>query len=125
MRLTLDEIKVAEAAVRNYPQGGVEWREGGHSCAADAIGRFSKKNSKSCLFAIDELYYYAAGWGHWAPYESVIQSLGIIYALQANPIWVADCLKQIIDAAEGTNLVPTERKINEPQHFVSGVEVTC
>lgn len=129
MRLTLDDLKVAESAARNYPQGGIKWVEGGKSCSADAVSQFNSATGKLvALSYLNEIYYHLAGWSRISPFDHDPDRTNIlVYALQANPTWVADCFKQIIDAAEGRNIIRSTPKgmTHELQSEISLAEAVC
>lgn len=112
MRLSLDELRVAEVAARNYPQGGTAWRENGKPCSGQALSDFNRPpeshwifdsgNSYEQMMRVGEIFCVAAR------FSPVVLDLSagvqgvFVGAICAGPTYVADILATIIKAAELT-----------------------
>lgn len=133
MRLTLDELKVAEVAARNYPVGGTDWYANGKPCCAQGIHLYRRNgfgDEWEIMQDISQLWFVAAGWAklgepEWVP-EAIRNIHGMfIAALQAGPMFVADTFAMIIRCAEMTaNYKPAPVKYETANFFKNATSET-
>ena len=98
MRLTLDDLKVAESAARAWPQGHYGPYAGKLPCVLVAITDFNGGCHDPAWSLVGMIESMHRGKGPSDIYQlphRVIQGM-----LVANPTYLADCIKQVIDAAE-------------------------